>query len=192
MTCGIMMKLLTDSSALYMRFPSIITQIRSNITKLVMMLRSKCETDISHVKLRLTCLPLHGRVWPCVSARARGFFGERSENCPVLYHTYLTTSDSMANPSPAFSFFIFVFLTSTFYLLLLYCRVLRGGGGGDVGGGRIQVASYTSSVGVHNLATRRSGRQSPIRSFADERSKFIPVGMKFRGVTNSVALSERR
>lgn len=130
-------------------------------------------------------------------ARERSL-SETSENCPVddrplsYIFNYVGQYDESFRLFLFFPFFsIFVFFpVRAFYLLSLLLDLARRRRRQEED---IAVASYASSVGVHNLAARRSRpAELTIRSFADERSKFIPAGIKFRGVTNSVALSGRR
>lgn len=123
------------------------------------------------------------------SARARGFSaGEVKTNRPLSY--IFNYVGQYGESFTRFFFFFPPFFPAALSICCRCCRVSRGGGGG---GGGISVASYASSVsGFIIQRARRSVGRAPIRSFADERSKFIPAGMKFRGVTNSVALSGRR
>jgi len=145
---------------------------------------SRNTENISRAKLWWTHLPLCGCVWR-TPARARGFSVKETgkwklSRCPLSYiFNYVGQYDGSFT---FFFFFFFHFFPSAFYLLSLLSGLAQ----------RRQqnIGSFVYRFGVHNLATRWLAE--PIRSFADERSKFIPAGMKFRGVTNSVALSERR
>lgn len=104
----------------------------------------------------------------------------------ILDHTYLTIRSTEYGGSFVFFFCLFSCYPA-FYLLSVLSGLVQQWQQQDIG----SFVRGALAVEVHNLATRWLAETDKIVR-PDERSKFIPARMKFRGVTNSVALSGRR